>query len=109
MDQAENSMNNRPHYTELRERMKKDPNNYLWDKLQWSEEDLAFYHSGQSREKEVVKEKPKKVRGEEKFKKVMRLSDGFIYKSVNATIEGEKLSKATILRRLNKGIDYKRL
>lgn len=101
--------NNRPHYTELRERMKKDPNNYLWDKLQWSEEDLAFYHSGQSRDKEIVKEKIKKVRGEEKFKKVMRLSDGFIYNSVNECVSGEKLSRSTIMRSLRVGIDYKRL
>jgi tryptophan synthase alpha subunit len=89
--------------------MKKDPNNYLWDKLQWSEEDLAFYHSGKSKPRVLPTNILPKNTGEKLFKKVMRMSDGFIYNSVNECIAGEKLSKSTIMRGLNKGIDYKRL
>lgn len=106
-----NLSNNKPHYLEIRERMKKDPENYLWDKLKWNDEDLAFYHSGQSKPKPITNRVNNFTNRVIKYAttKVMRLSDGFIYNSVNECIAGEKLSKSTIMRGLDKGIDYKRL
>jgi hypothetical protein len=89
--------------------MKKDPNNYLWDKLQWSDEDLAFYHSGKTKPKFMPVNNFKNRVIKYATTKVIRLSDGFIYNSVNECIAGEKLSKSTIMRALDKGIDYKRL
>lgn len=103
------SLNNKPHYLEIRERMKKDPDNYLWDKLKWNDEDLAFYNSGQSKPSEIKKADFSKRPVSKPFKKVMRMSDGFIYNSVNECIAGEPLGKKAIHKRLNEGIEYKRL
>lgn len=95
------SLNNKPHYLEIRERMKKDPDNYLWDKLKWSDEDLAFYNKSKT-----IEVKKRKVKS---GLKVMRVSDGKIYDSVKLCREDNGFYSDQMIDKLNNGIEYKRL
>lgn len=96
-----NSLNNRPHYLEIRERMKKDPNNYLWDKLKWNDEDLSFYNKGKT-----IEVKKRKVKS---GLKVMRVSDGKIYDSVKLCRDDNGFYSDQMIDKLNNGIEFKRL
>lgn len=77
--------------------MIKYPKVYLWDKSNWTKEDILFF-------------KQRLNIPTNRFKiKVLRVRDGFVYESIKKCMLNNKFCKKTMFKKLKIGDEFKRV